>query len=518
MLAVGALNHPNVIQALDGGEADGRPFLVMELADGLDLHRLSVRRGPLAVADACELIRQAALGLQHVHEGGLVHRDVKPSNLFLTADGVVKVLDLGLARPRAVPPDPEAGPITAPGQVMGTADFMAPEQGQDAQVADLRSDLYSLGCAFYKLLAGHAPFERPDLPTPTHKLRAHAGQDAPPLERTDLPAEVGALLRCLLARDPAERPATAAEVATALEPFAAGADLPDLVRHARRVPSGGTTVATPRPAAPSTRIAPHRRRVRWGVGAVVLLAVLVPLSWLGWQAAFPVKQVDAEPQNVNQESPVPRLRDRWEFGRQNHLLQHSPFSADRDPTLRNTHLQFLPDREELIVNTDNVVLVPLGRVQRVDYRLQVNIRQNTWTGGTGVYFGYRDAVVDGKPGKQFFTITLERSPSNKLQASFQLLWSRHQEPDRLGNSRIDQLRAVPLRLPPPETSLEINVTQNGVKEVRWDGAPLPDLVKLHPNVGRLAAADFDGTFGLYNVHSSTMYRNANLLVFERNVP
>ena len=128
MEAVGKLDHPNLVHAHDAGEAEGQHYLVMEFLDGTDLRKLVRSSGPLPVADACEVVRQAALGLQYAHEHGLIHRDVKPSNLMLTRDGTVKVLDLGLARltdETAMP-----GDMTGTGQVVGTGDFIAPEQGR----------------------------------------------------------------------------------------------------------------------------------------------------------------------------------------------------------------------------------------------------------------------------------------------------------------------------------------------------------------------------------------------------
>ena len=130
MEAVGQLDHANLVRAHDAGEADGQPFLVMEFLDGIDLAHLVRQRGPLAVANACEVVRQAAQGLQYAHEHGMVHRDVKPSNIMLTAAGQVKVLDLGLAH--LTVENSQGDDTTASGQVVGTGDFIAPEQGQDA--------------------------------------------------------------------------------------------------------------------------------------------------------------------------------------------------------------------------------------------------------------------------------------------------------------------------------------------------------------------------------------------------
>ena len=155
MKAIGRLHHPNIVQAFDAGEVEGQYYLAMELVSGLDLSMLVDRVGPLPVADACEIVRQAALGLQHAHEHELVHRDIKSSNLMLTPSGDVKILDLGLARLQD--PLSEEHEVTSTGQVMGTLDYMAPEQLGDSHAVDIRADIYSLGATLYKLLTGRAP-------------------------------------------------------------------------------------------------------------------------------------------------------------------------------------------------------------------------------------------------------------------------------------------------------------------------------------------------------------------------
>ncbi len=144
MKAVGKLDHPNIIKATNADEWNGTHYLVMEYIEGTDLSVLVKERGVLSVRDACKTIRQAALGLQHAHEHGLVHRDIKPSNLFLTKSGQVKLLDLGLARLGG--DDKENAGLTSSGQMLGTPDYMAPEQCDDTRSADARADLYSLGC------------------------------------------------------------------------------------------------------------------------------------------------------------------------------------------------------------------------------------------------------------------------------------------------------------------------------------------------------------------------------------
>lgn len=246
MRAVGRLEHPHIVRATDAGEHGGLPFLAMELVEGTDLARLVRKRGPLRPADACEAVRQAALALQHAHDRGLIHRDVKPSNLLLTADGVVKLLDLGLAlaadepafapgpapagdRPTEVDTHPHSMTLTATGFALGTREYMAPEQATDPHGVDARADVYGLGATLHFLLTGRSPG----------------------------PADLGpeglrAVLARLLAADPADRYASAAEAADVLARRANGHDL--------------AAVANGRP--PRS----HRGRRRTAVAAVCFLA------------------------------------------------------------------------------------------------------------------------------------------------------------------------------------------------------------------------------------------------------
>lgn len=205
MEAVGKLDHPNLVRATDAGEERGVHFLVMEYVEGLDAARLVGKCGPLPLADACEIVRQAAVGLEHAHAHGLVHRDIKPSNLIVTLAGQVKVLDLGLALLHGYP---DAGAeLTDSNQWMGTADFMAPEQGLDAHRVDIRADVYSLGCTLYKLLAGQAPFGGPQFSTPYKKMQAHSHEPVPPLVqyRSEVPIALLDIMDRMLAKSPADR-------------------------------------------------------------------------------------------------------------------------------------------------------------------------------------------------------------------------------------------------------------------------------------------------------------------------
>jgi tRNA A-37 threonylcarbamoyl transferase component Bud32 len=244
MEAVGRLRHAHLVAARDAGVSDGQPYLVLELLDGLDLGKLVQAHGPLPVADACEAARQAALGLHHAHAHGLVHRDVKPSNLWLTPDGQVKVLDLGLARFVSEPAEGR-DELTAAGQVVGTVDYLAPEAVDRGSAVDARADQYSLGCTLYRLLTGVVPFAGPEFHTPLQRALAHTRRPVPPVRerRPEVPEELAAVVERLLAKDPAQRYDSAAAVAEALQPFATGADLAGLLARVLSARGGTTGVA-----------------------------------------------------------------------------------------------------------------------------------------------------------------------------------------------------------------------------------------------------------------------------------
>jgi len=227
--------HPHIVLAHDAGQVGDQHFLVMEFIEGMDLARLSKKAGPLPVAQACDYVRQAALGLQHAHERGLVHRDVKPSNLLVSTDGTVKLLDLGLARSLA-PAASGGHDITRSGAVVGSPDFLAPEQARDAHVVDIRADIYSLGCTLYFLLAGRPPFPESSL---TQKLLWHQQTEPTSLNtlRADIPAEVIGIMQRMLAKNPADRYGTPAEVAAALAPHCHGAKVPVPAAAAAAAPS-----------------------------------------------------------------------------------------------------------------------------------------------------------------------------------------------------------------------------------------------------------------------------------------
>ncbi len=230
---VGRLNHPSIVAATDAGEIDGTQFLVMEYVPGLDLSRLARLLGKLPVADACELMRQVALGLSCAHAEGVVHRDVKPSNLMLDETGRIRILDFGLAQLSVW--DEASVDLTTVGQLMGTLDYMAPEQAELSGGVDYRADLYAMGATLFRLLCGRPPLAAAPNQSPLEKLRMLANHQPPKLDTLcpEAPAELAALVGSMLARSPQDRPASAAHVAEQLAAFTESADLVSLLKRAQ---------------------------------------------------------------------------------------------------------------------------------------------------------------------------------------------------------------------------------------------------------------------------------------------
>ena len=250
------LVHPNIVQVFDAGEDHGRPFIVMEYVDGESLADVLQRRRKLPPQEVVDVALQVCGGLEHAHEGGVVHRDVKPANLLRRADGTVKIADFGIARAA------EATKLTRVGTVLGTAAYLSPEQAAGEEVT-AAADIYSLGVVLYELLTGETPHRFDSLADLTVKQRESVITPVRDREPSVPPALEEVVMRCL-ARNPSYRPASAAELARALA--AASPELPT-----RPLPRGSVQRARKSRRALSV----SRREWLWlAIGAAVVVAAV----------------------------------------------------------------------------------------------------------------------------------------------------------------------------------------------------------------------------------------------------
>jgi len=223
MKSAARLVHPNIVTAFDAEQEGDVHFLAMEYVDGRHLASVVESRGRLKVSEACDYICQAAAGLQHAHTAGMIHRDIKPYNLMLTTHGTVKILDFGLAA-LSERFGPDTGTVetrsdlTTHGTIMGTPDYISPEQAADARQVDSRSDIYSLGATLYFLLAGHPPFAADSV---TEVLAGHADSDPPQIQnsRSDIPLSLQNIIARMMSKNPADRFQSSQDVIAALQPF-----------------------------------------------------------------------------------------------------------------------------------------------------------------------------------------------------------------------------------------------------------------------------------------------------------
>ncbi|HVL15073.1 MAG TPA: bifunctional serine/threonine-protein kinase/formylglycine-generating enzyme family protein [Gemmata sp.] len=296
--------HPNVVEVYDAELSGDTHYYAMELIDGTDLTKIVRDRGPLPVPEACEYIRQAALGLQHAHEAGLVHRDIKPSNVIVSRNGrQVKLVDLGLARlieNEFAAGGGEGHRLTQDGFVIGTPDFLAPEQARNPTAVDIRADVYALGGTLYFLLTGKVPYEGA---TPGEKLLKHCIDPPPRLltQRPDAPPQVEQIIHWCMAKSPDARPQTPLQLALALQPLCPVAPAAAAPAQPAAAPAHAHAAAAPPPDPQRSSVVfrlppqtttddPIRRRAQGGFpwGTVLMgLGALFVVGLLGfaiWRA------------------------------------------------------------------------------------------------------------------------------------------------------------------------------------------------------------------------------------------
>lgn len=280
--AVAALDDPNIVRVYDVERDDRQPLMIMEYVDGVSLHDLVTRKGPLTVEQAANFVAQAALGLQHASEVGIIHRDIKPGNLLLDRKGVVKILDMGLARFTEKDKNESLTERYDTNSVLGTADYLAPEQAVDSSTVDIRADLYALGGTLYFLLTGRPPFVAPSV---AEKLLAHQMRPVPSLRdsRTDVPAKLEQVYRKLMAKNPSDRYQTPEQLIHALAPFADATrpmkvewdTFPETQPGTQAAPTPRSSHRRHRPNPVGSARGPSRRTVWLLGGAVAVLAAVL---------------------------------------------------------------------------------------------------------------------------------------------------------------------------------------------------------------------------------------------------
>jgi len=484
MKAAGQLHHPNIVRATDAGEDRGFHYLVMEFVDGIDAGKLLQRHGPLSVADACEIVRQAAAALDFAHGRAWVHRDVKPSNLMLSRDGIVKLLDLGVAGRHAheAGSDPVDGGELPRQLPLGTAEYMAPEQWTNFATVDTRADVFSLGCTIYRLLAGAVPFEG------GVKSSAADGTEwqlpAPLEERANAPRGLARFVERMLTRRPEDRVASAAEVERELARWARKAELPALVSTAHG--------DEPRPRTRHDAANWFKTRRRLIASGVAACGAALLLTW----AITPA---------------TPKLR-------RNEWRELAPVSPDMllavDPDAQVTYGSQKPPR--ISVNSKDLALVHMGRSVSGAFSLEVVLRQDEGQSAAGVFFqgGYldNDSSVYGLQSIELRPPELEHG-----SAVPRLVWNRWELVDENGklSAHCETWAETKIKLGGGTGGEKLQVTlgRGGFPEVIWNDRPIPESdwqlsTAGHARVRRTASAVQQqnlGRLGLVNSGGTTIF-------------
>ena len=540
MAAAGRVEHENIVYSSDAGTQDGVDYLVMEFVEGLDLSRLVAACDALSIADACEIIRQAALGLAHIEACGLVHRDMKPSNLMLSTEGVVKILDLGLARLREAPID--EAEATHSGFLLGTADYIAPEQAENARNVDIRADLYSLGCTLFKLLTGNPPFSGDVSKSVLQKVEAHRMLPPPPVtdRRPDIPEALTQIVARLLAKSPADRFQRPQELVAALTPFCGGSDLASLVRdceakgHAEAPLPPDTSqersaVTTERAAnrklisAPSGTVpVPTTWTWRLAIPALCMIALVMLVGVIWWRAGISgsVPSVPGSDETFNLD-PNSLLTKELEASGEYKWVGHRGAN----------HVNVSNDLQFLHVDSATPQIIVLGKSPGGPGKIKVTINQidKKWEGYAGIALGIRDELVETPRGVE------------KLMTVFQLI-SLHRRSGRSGKGVVKdgvnvgygmEVRRHKVYIDPESTNdldmevkqepwvvtayedvpfpglntveLELELGEVGIDAIRWNGMQLPELTSPRVN-SWFEPKDYAGPCGLYNKgHRGTIF-------------
>lgn len=503
----GVKAHPNLVRAEFADIAGNVPYLVMEYVEGVDLNQVLKDQGPLSIADACNCIHQAALGLEAIHQAKLVHRDLKPSNLMLTRDGVVKILDLGLARLQVT-----EGPVddlTSAHCLLGTMDFTSPEQVDDPRTVDIRADIYSLGCSLYKLLTDRTPFA--EYSTVAQKIQAHASVPFPALP-SGTPAELQAIVAKMTAKRPSERFANPTELAEALGPFSLGSTLKakpvEVLTRFEDQETPGTAArqtVSYSPVAPpvASVVGPpprwSRRRKALVAAGVLFVGLCITLATL-WRFREPV-----DPYNVDNLEPM-----RW-----HPLFVREPMKLHWTQTDRAGHTKFDEPMQRFFITNHDMAYFKVGTTQKRNYKFQVTLSTVAWE-RVGVFFGYRtpkdDPTMKDDEIARFQYVSfgmVGEKPNPALERGRAILKRESDESRIVRHGYPLKLADLTERL--GERVLEISVSKDDLVRVFLDNVELRELSGLDPNDSQKENENI-GAFGTFTHNNSCHFRDAKTYV------
>lgn len=472
------LNHPAIVAIYEiGRSSDGSCYIVMEYVEGHSLSQ-EMARGKLPWGQATKIIANAAAAVHYAHKKGLVHRDLKPGNILLNAEGQVKIADFGLA----IHEDQQRGRA---GERAGTLAYMSPEQVRgEVHRLDGRADVWSLGVIFYELLTGRRPFGG----TPREMADEILNRPPKPPRQIDdaIPAHLAQICLKCLAKEPTDRFETAQDLARALAPS----------RSSRRKRSKVALVA-----------------------AVTLVCTALLLSWHfgnNWNYQSLTSAVSGTRQEFAQIPLAP-----YSFGQNAELFVWHPLFTRRpfDPfpvRSKDESVQWRGDREEIVVNSPDTTILVLGTTSVKSYMLQVEISKTAPAGHSGLIFGMQPATLDGKPRLTAQCIWLVCHDAGNYA-----VWHDHLEitPFADGTFGLSSItlsqEKLPLRMNRPGV-LEIAVSGHQLREVSWLSQPLAGPAPL-PKESSIAAK-CTGQFGIINRSGATIFRDAKIKLLLRDQP
>lgn len=529
--AAAALDHPNIVRLYDIGQGAGVHFLVMEFVEGTNVHEMVSKTGPLHYVQAVQYIAQAAAGLHHAHEKGFVHRDIKPSNLMVTKAGVIKILDMGLARSVTDEKDNLTGQ-QAESEINGTPDFISPEQLL-CESSDARTDIYSLGATLFALICGQPPF----VGTTTQKMAQHQMKDPAELRRKlrgKAPIELADVVVKMMAKRKADRYQSAEEVIAALTPWLpaeiSGNVLqdPSPSRNLHRAESKPGTRRTKRPKHADK---PANAKKKWfmiggSVGAVLLIGVIALIASLGGKddASARANQSVNGPPQVAAARPADPPAIRGHTASINDVAFRGDgrvASVDWTGNLfmwdSNTGKQILtttiqagskcnacassPDGKHLIVVGDRMPVLVIDWENGRQVREHPGHDGTTW--GVSVSPNGREFATCGNDGLVLIRDLTTGNELRRFEFEARLVWSVAYSADGSKIAASCSTGPTPedsniIRVWEVVTGKEIQKLVGHTRDVRW--------LTWHPDGGKLASAGFDGTVRLWDLASGKIIR------------